>query len=81
MKVKVNVLSVKTGEEIFMAWANDPEVEELAGNLLYFATDAEKEELMAVCNGKMSEMGWAEYVNEYMPALRNRIARAMASLY
>lgn len=81
MKVKVNVVSVENAKRIFMAWANDPEVEELAGNLRLFASDAEDEELMAVCNGKMSEIGWAEYVNENMPALRNRIARAMASLY
>ena len=79
MKVKVNVVSVEDAKRIFMAWADSPYVEDLAGNLIHFATDAEKDELMTVCNGKMSEMGWAEYVNEKMPALRNRIAAEMAA--
>lgn len=76
MKVKVNVLSVKTGKEIFLAWAN--EVEDVASNILYMANDEEARELLMACEGK-SEWAYVEYTCAYIPTLMNRIAAEMAA--
>lgn len=79
MKVKVNVASEATAKRIFWEWAT--EVEDLASNILSHATEEENKELMTNCNGKVSEWGWAEYVDANMPALRNRIAAEMAKYF
>ena len=79
MKVNVNVASEETAKRIFWAWAT--EVEDLASNIREFATKEEDKELMTVCNGKVSEWGWAGYVDANMPALRNRIAAEMAKYF
>lgn len=55
------------------------EVEDLASNLLSRATEDEKKELLANCNGQMSEWGWVKYVMRNMPDLKKRIAAEMLS--
>lgn len=76
MKVKVNVVSVKTAEQIFMAWAD--EVEDVASNILYMANDEEARELLVACEGK-SEWDYVVYTCANIPTLRNRIAAEMAA--
>lgn len=64
----------KETTEKFWHWFN--EVTDAVSNILFFATEEERQSLMRDCNGKASEFGWAEYVHDNMPDLAERIVLA-----